>query len=153
MAQAKHGWNIIMFLIVLTIVVLFVSNCFNIATHLSMTARMRYKYHQEERLLEGLLKYGIQLCSENKETLLRWGLQKTQTMQLDFDVWPATVMQPLLGNHAGSVSITSEQGALHINAYLFKNHKRSLAGSCDLHPLNLKNPKGPLSISHWVVHT
>lgn len=151
MARASHGWNIIIFLLVMTIVVLLATNCFNIASHMYMTSRMRYRHHQEVRLLEGLLKYGIHICNGNKELLLRWGAHEPQTMYLDFNTWPSKSSQFLLGNHAGVVHITSEKGIIHVYAQLLKENKYSLSGSCDLKLLDTKKPQGCLYVINWSI--
>ena len=98
MSNARQGWNILIFLIVMTIVMLLATNGFKIASNLFLTSRMRYRYHQELRLCEGLLIYGIEVCNENRVLLLAWGMQQSQTMYLNFNSWPSVHMESVFGH-------------------------------------------------------
>ena len=145
----KQGWNIIIFLVIMTIVVVLATNSFKIASHLLVSSRSRCHYHQEARLLEGLITYGIQLCSENKKQLISWGLQEPQTMFVHFDTWPSEETQQLFGLHAGDLNILSDRGVLYLNAHLYKNKIASLSGGCELMARDPKNLQGAMRIVHW----
>jgi hypothetical protein len=133
----------------MTAVMLLATNCFKIATHLLQASRMRYHYHQEVRLLEGLLTYGIHVCAENRALLLPWGMHESQTMDLNFDPWPSPEATQMFGAHAGYISISSEKGILHLKAQLLHDNKMSMAGSCDLVPRDPKNLQGAMRIVNW----
>jgi hypothetical protein len=145
----KPGWNILIFLIVMTIVMLMGTNCFKIASNLFMTSRMRYRYHQEVRLLEGLMAYGIQVCHENRSILLPWGAQKSQTMYMNFNPWPSSETQSIFGAHTGYITITSENGMLHLNAQLSRKNELIMAGACDVRSRDTKNPQGQVRVTNW----
>lgn len=153
MSSARQGWNILIFLIMMTIIMLLANNGYKIASNLFMTSRMRYRYHQELRLIEGLLTYGIQLCNENRVLLLSWGLQKSQTMYLNFNRWPSCHAESTFGPHSGYITITSYKGILHLGAQMSRIKDPIMAGHCDLRARDPKNTKGDLLVSGWHIQS
>lgn len=149
MNNARQGWTMLFFLIVISILLLLATNGFKIASTVALTARMRYCYHQEQRLIEGLLTYGIYLCNENKALLLSWGTHKTQTMYLTFNPWPSHATVSTLGSYNGTLTITSQKGSLYLSANMTKNTSAIMTGQCILRAKDLKNPLGKLVVSGW----
>lgn len=144
-----QGWAMFFFLIVISIVMLFVTNGFKISSMMMASARMRYCYRQELHMLEGLLTYGIHFCNENKKVLILWGVYKSQTMSMSFDPWPASSLVTLLGRYYGLLSITSQEGSLYLNAIMTKNNRIVMTGQCIMRMNDPKDFQSNLVISDW----
>ena len=149
MNRGTQGWTMLIFLVIISLLVLLATNGFRIASTMMVTARMRYRRHQEVLLLDGLLTYGIQVCDANKALLLAWGAQKSQTMALSFNPWPSQQTVSALGRYIGSLTITSNKGVLFLGAQMSRDNAQSVSGSCILRSRDVKNPKGQLLVSGW----
>jgi len=149
MNHDRQGWTLLIFLIVISLLVLLSTNGFKIASSMAVTARMRYRNHQESRLLEGLLTYGIAVCNDNKLLLLKWGAEKSQTMYLQFNQWPSQSTIAAIGRYSGAITITSQKGSLYVGANLSNNENAVMTGQCMLKPIDTRNPSRGLVVSGW----
>jgi hypothetical protein len=129
---------------------LLAANGFKISSMMMASARMRYRYRQELRLIEGLLAYGIHLCNENKKVLMLWGAHKSQTMYLSFDPWPAGSVVNILGKYSGFLSITSQEGSLYLDTTMTKNNSTIMTGQCIMRMSDPKDFQSALVVSNWL---
>ena len=151
MKPDRQGWTLLIFLIMISVLVLLSTNGFKIASSMAATAKMRYHSHQEARLIEGLLAYGIAVCNENKLLLLKWGAEESQTMYLQFNQWPSQSTIAALGQYNGAITITSQKGSLYIGANLGKNESAVMTGQCTLKLMDTRNPSRGLVVSGWSI--
>jgi len=147
----NNGWATCVMLIVVTVLMILIINSYQSNSYILMLARARYHHHQHLRLTEGLLKYGTVLCRENKELLLRWGMEDDRTMSLSFDPWPTEKLVACCGACTGLLSIMSRRGVLYLRAQLFCAHKTLMSGLCTLQLKDPENIKSTLYISSWNV--
>ena len=148
----RQGWNVLIFLIILSIGMLIATNCFKIAINLRTTSRLRYRYHQEIRLLEGLLTYGVTICSENRSCLFSWGACHAQSMYMNFNPWPSEQLKDIVGRYSGLLTITSQKGIVHLHAQLYSHNLLKMSASCDISPVDTKNLQGKICVIHWQIH-
>lgn len=152
MKRQCPGWNILIFIILISLGMLIATNCFKIAVHLRTISRLRYRHHQSKRLLEGLLVYGINVCSENRNNLFSWGMLKPQSMLLKFDRWPHAMPEKKGDCCSGLLAIHSYAGVLHLKAELYCKNNLTMSASCDMKPCDVKNLKGEICVANWLVH-